>query len=336
MEIVEKTNFHYEYQLAKTKLPESLIQKINREYEYLALLWGDVKALANQQEYTDEYLDRCKKINPALPKLKGVTVKFDKYFWGDTSKNFIELNSKMTSYNVAKELGLQSLEKKFDNTHEVMGYLRKQQDKTYILRTEFSVSGRGVFILPPEGELENLILKLEKEIGTHAVLVSPYLNRVKDFSVILSDYDEEIIYETIVDVQGNFRGVLIDNDRVNSLSAWMSEKDKKIYMDIFEMYRAMGADKIQIDSFFYKEGQELKIFYLAEVNARKTMGEMAYRLFKRFDPTPRYFCFSMTPERKKNRAPKISNRTLISPESSRHALYISGHDDEKAAYESFE
>jgi|GEM_PF-6163299 hypothetical protein len=336
MEIVEKVNFHYEYQLAKRQLPESQILKINREYEYLALLWGDVEALANQQKYTHKYLALCEKINPALPKLKGSVEKFDKYFWGNISENFTKLNSKTTSFDVARELGLESIEKRFEDTREVRNYLSGQPSTTYILRTEFSVSGRGVFILRPGDDLENFMARFEKERGQQAVLVSPYLNRVKDFSVILSDNYEEIIYETMVDTQGHFRGVLIDNDQVNSLRAWMSEEDAEIFRAIFKRYKTMGANKIQIDSFFYDKGGELKIFHLAEVNARKTMGEMAYRLFKRSHSSQPYFSFVMSPERKKKKPHENLDRTLISPETSRHALYISEHENESAAYKSFE
>lgn len=327
MEAVEKVNFHYEYQLANIQLPPAQIEKINREYEYMALLWGDVKALANYQKYTAGYLKQCERFNIDLPLLKNDHTTYDNFFWGDTSHEYVNLNSKKTSSQIAASIGLDQKDRIIHGLSDLKNFLDEPREINYIIRTDFSVSGRGVFILRPEDGPNAFLKRLEKELKGQAMIVSPYLNRLKDFSVIMSRDGDDIIYETVVDPRGKFCGVLLDHEKMNSLDKWMTDEDVKIYQDIFRGYQSLGAEKIQVDSFYYNDGGGVKIFHLAEVNVRKTMGEVAYRLYKRNFSSSPYFSFSLLSQAQK----KKKNLQYISPETSQHGLLVSEHNDEKKA-----
>lgn len=323
MELIEKVNFHYEYQLANIQLSQGQRVKINKEYEYLALLWGGVKALANYQEYDLDYLKLCEKFNPEIPILKNNEEEFDRYFWGELSHKSSLINSKITSSQLGESLGLNQNESILRSTDELREFLRKRTSGPSIIRTDFSVSGRGVFIYRPEDDLDPLLKKVEKERQKQALVVSPYLDRVQDFSVIMSKDNENIIYETVVDNNGKFCGVFIDRDKMHSLRMWMSDRDAEVYKRIFDKYRLLGADKIQVDSFYYYRGKEKKIFHLVEVNARKTMGEMAYRIFVRNYPCAPHFYFYLRSQAQKRSGVIWPGEYLISPKTSRHSLFIS-------------
>lgn len=330
METIEKVNFHYEYQLAGAQLPPSQILKINREYEYMALLWGGVQVLANVQDYKPEYLKKCEKLVGTLPQLRPSSQYFDRYFWGNVSEKRKCLNSKETSVKIAQRLNLKQRDLLFERSSDISEFLLNLQTP-HIVRTSYSVSGRGVFVYYPGDEIESFIKRIEKEKTGGPIVVTPYHKRFKDFSVIMTDDKDIIVYETIVDSQGVFRGVLIDSKKVHSYKDWMSEEDFQVYREIYREYKEMGASQIQIDSFLYESAQGKNVFHLVEVNARKTMGELAYRLLQSQPSELNFFSFALRPKSSLQKRPLQNEVTVLSPESSNHVLCIDHNDDEKKA-----
>ncbi|MEE2672123.1 MAG: hypothetical protein VYA54_10450 [Bdellovibrionota bacterium] len=108
------------------------------------------------------------------------------------------------------------------------------------------------------------------------------LNRILDFSTLWFDGELQSFYQNIVTENYQYRGTLIQegtpfltveqkqdfNLKTALLSSWLED------------YRGV----LSIDSFIYQENKTEKIYFLSEVNCRKTMGYTASRLKEKLFP----------------------------------------------------
>lgn len=265
MEIVF-VNSDYEETLYSKNPFQISSNKKNQQFEFFAWLLGYQKIYSNRV-YDENYLNFIKKITNE----KNIFVSQEKpkhYFWGNLNPldEMRKLNSKMTSTSFAIENNLCH-----ESTRLINGPYHLQENE--IAKSPFSFSGRGHFVGP-------------KQIETNEeLIIEKKLERVLDFSALCFK-EQTIFYQNIVDERFQYRGSLITN--LNEHPHFLNEKISKLYINDLKKIRKYFdygleyEESYSIDSFLYKEKNEIKLYSLCEVNYRSTMGKMAYLLSKKY------------------------------------------------------
>lgn len=322
-------NFHYEHQLFDSSLVSEKSKNINQDFEYIALLWGEVESLYTYSSYGEDYLDECRQINPLLPQLIPYQNQKDfDDFWGSTKdfERMKKLNSKVTSFQIGQELKLNPPAGQVVEGPSGLEEVFEKNEFPLMLRLNSSIAGRGVFRLSSLPEMKEFFEKRHKKIWLAGpVILEPKYERIKDFGVLFRD--QISFYENIIDHRGQFRGIILrpEEEFFSQLELKMSlESFKKIYQDIFEAYQQKGiwrqGDLLQVDSFTYKNlKNEVELYPLVEVNARKTMGEFALRIQKKVAPQRNYGIFYLL----KHQSTFVPTDALrLSPRESQHLSYF--------------
>lgn len=325
-------NFHYEHQLFDSSLVSEKSKNINQDFEYIALLWGGVESLYTYSTYTKDYLDDCRQINPLLPQLIPYQNQKDyEDFWGSTKdfERMKKLNSKVTSFQLGQELKLNPAGGQIIEGTSKLEEALEKSECPLVLRLNSSIAGRGVFRFSSLPEIREFFEKRHKKIWLAGpVIFEPKYERIKDFGVL---FREKIsFYENVIDHRGQFRGIIIrpEEEFFSQLELKMSlQSFKKVYQDIFEAYQQKGiwrpGDLLQIDSFTYKDSKdEVRLYPLVEVNARKTMGEFALRIHQKIAPQSEYGIFYLL----KHQSTFVPTDALrLSPKESQHLSYFASY-----------
>jgi hypothetical protein len=302
-----KVNFDYEYKLFHQGVSPSWGEAMNRQLEFIALLWGDVAELEYIATYDLEYLTHLKDHDLVLP--ENNTKNTNKYFWGREENYSLELrtNSKKTSFELAQKHKW-LLPGEFFTTQAFCvpeGWVAKPVD---------SVSGRGF-----------QFAKSMSEGLKHGAIISPWVARVADISCLYRN-ERKFFLLNINDQKGVFRGALVIH--TDSLKEYLHEAFQISIDEIIESsdkivheYKKLGAQSIQIDSFIYKNSNHKYSYYpLCEVNDRKTMGELAHRLKERLYPHKRAMLMSFGQSFR-------PGGLCLSPMKSKFKLHVQGLDD---------
>lgn len=265
MEIVF-VNLDYEETLYSKNPFQISSNKKNQQFEFFAWLLGH-QNIYSSRVYDESYLNFIKKITNE----KNILVSSEKpqhYFWGNLNPldEMRKLNSKMTSTSFAIENNLCH-----ESAHLINGPYTLKFDE--IAKNPFSFSGRGHYVGP-------------KQIETNEeLIIEKKLERVLDFSALCFK-EKTIFYQNIVDERFQYRGSLISQQ--NEIPYFLDEtiskqyiKDLKKIREYFD-YGLEYEESYSVDSFLYKDKNEVKLYSLCEVNYRSTMGKMAYLLSKKY------------------------------------------------------
>ncbi len=259
------TNFNYELQLSSGVFKtDSKTREINKDFEFVFFFMEKAKSiLVNQNDYTDEYLNHLEILGLNIPDFKRDGDY--EYWWGplENLEKEKKINSKITSTGIAQRL-------KFCHPDTQIIYDLKDLDqyikirpsiKKFFLRTPFSVSGKGCFILDRN-------LSIPKRVNlSEGVILEPYLNRKEDYGCFITGKGDYLRWRSIVNNKGRYIGSQAISDEIAPLSY------KPQMMLIYNEYMNLGVqDGIQIDSFIYTGNGVDKFYPLCEVNYRKTMG----------------------------------------------------------------
>lgn len=264
-EIVYRVNFDYEYKLFHDGQSPPWKDQVNRNLEFLALLWGGIPQLNAVREYSDEYLRRIAALGIDLPKL--TNEKATENFWGEEKDLDLEriLNSKKTSFLFSQKQNWSLPGERLIEKGE-----RITIPKGCVLRPIDSVSGRG-FIFD----------STEKELDVEAILC-PWVDRIIDVSFVW-DGDQENYLLNINDSRGCFKGAVVA-DQIEKIiekkTGHSFEEVAETTQKIMAYYKSLGAKYLQIDSFFYQKNGCVHYYPLCEVNYRRTLGGLALRLKK--------------------------------------------------------
>jgi hypothetical protein len=299
---VVQVNFDYEYQLSHEGQRPLWAAKVNREMEYIALLWGEIEALHNLQQYSQEYLASLSKLSFKLPKLDMGSP--NSWFWGrleDLANEWI-WNSKRTSFEFSQKMGWSLPDEKLYLAGE-----RIELNKKEVFKPIDSTSGRGF------------------SFGPHEAFIAPmdgikgqWLDRFIDLSFFWSkDYQFALL--NLNDSKGAFRGAIVLEEDIlwtylETLTALPRREIVEKIAATLAHYRKLGAPSVQIDCFFYRDENNQPQFYpLCEVNVRKTMGELTFRLWKSL--------YSGAHGMKLTFGPRASG-VILSPPGSKRALGV--------------
>ena len=275
MERVEPHLFNLDFEsvLKKNKYTYPQWQPINGELEHL-FFWikEENQSLFTQKKYDPEYLQYITLLTSVKIKICGpddTSVDQCRLWWGDVSnesqwnKEKI-LNSKVNTTEVRRKLGLDHFESIICNNQSELEEAKKKLVENFVIKEEFNFSGKGLFF-----NTENL-----KDI--FPCVVEPWLRRIRDFSIFISD-DDFYISQSQVDNKGTYKG--------SHIKKTFSEESKlkEAASEIWEHYKKQyDPGFLQIDSFQFLDGQELVLNTLGEINHRKSIGQIYYKIHKKF------------------------------------------------------
>jgi hypothetical protein len=224
------------------------------------------------------------------------------------------LNSKLTSFELSLREGWSSGAILPRET-----VLALEPEKKLLIKDPFNMSGKGMVILEPK----KMVMLPQSMQGK--LIVEPLLNRKKDFSHFIFPDGSVICYENLVDEKFQYRGTIFSdtkNFKADSLSFYSElspEKWNNFYLQLEKIKSHYGNDAeygYSVDSFVYEDDHgELQIFPLCEVNARRTMGLIAYELTKVLAPG--------TKSALTLKVPLLKNAIKLSPENVRFEIYLS-------------
>lgn len=245
---------------------------VNHALEFLAFYLQDLPVLTNHH-YSQEFFEKVRKLSGKTPRI--VNSGTPSNWWGPLVDPELERwqNSKLTSAALSKAQGWGEVQIVSSNELSELNVTKEM-----IVKDPFSMSGRGLFVLRP-GEITQL-----KNLPDQ-LIVEPLLKRRFDFSHFVFPDGKVISYENMVDERFQYRGTLIQplsfQDKV-SPEEWRVFEEKLAI--IINHYGHQAPYGYSIDSFVYEDEGKLRIYPLCEVNARRTMGLIAYELGNLLNP----------------------------------------------------
>ncbi|MCO4754307.1 MAG: hypothetical protein KC478_07480 [Bacteriovoracaceae bacterium] len=275
--------------------------KINQEFEYLIHFIED-EAIYTTKSYSSQFIQHLESISSK--KFKTTSDNSNVQNWwcsvNELSKDRI-LHSKITSTNLAIELDLEKEAKLVcDDFIPVDGHLYKMPGE---------LSGRGHLIYPKDRT------RIEKLIRENQTLIEePIRDRVIDFSTLVLSSDKYLVYENIVDQKFQYKGTRLIEPRIELGAKYFDVIEKTI-----QHYGKLGASyPYSIDSYAYRRGESVEVAAICEVNPRKTMGYIAYRLKEFFNSE--YASMLILPKRTRN----VEGAKWLSPQENRFQIvYLS-------------
>ncbi len=260
------TNFTFEEELKAAQKIQ--YQKKNQLFEFL-FLWieDESSSLWTSYFYSQLYLDKIKSYTESVPQL--VNNAQDPILWWGNSRLLLEkdINDKLTSFRAREVLGYS-----LDNSYIIENENDLEQlfgDSSYLFKGTFGFSGR-----------DQVRTKEEAKRLSYPFIAEPFLKRQQDLGLTFLNSDEYFCIENFNDEKGQFKGAyLLDRSEI---PVHIVEAGKRI----FDWYKnEFDVKSIQIDMFSYlsSESKQLEWNYLCEVNHRKTMGWVLWKLKSLFN-----------------------------------------------------
>lgn len=255
--------------------------KKNQEFEYL-ILWLEEEELYTTKKYESDYLSFIEKNKDSKPKI--TTNKSKVKLWcqnTDDKKLQRVLNSKRTSTKFA-------IENNFAHPETKICVEGEKIKDNFLYKDPLGMSGIGIWKGSQHKDKISSFLKNKKMIE------EPLLERTFDIGCCVLE-GENVFYQNHIDEYFQYKGTTLglSLEKLN----WFEEYKRKIEM-IKKHYREIGIrGPYSIDSFLYKENGIEKLYALSEVNARKTMGYTAIKLWEKYFPMKRYCSFKIIAQR---------------------------------------
>ncbi len=280
-----KVNADYEVELFHHKIASPAI---NQSIEFL-LFFLSSNPLYSQKKYSEDYLRYVAQLTGRIPCIVDHG-KFEN-FWGPLKNIEIEgwWNSKITSTELIVSKGWCA------DTHIIKNEDDLQSiswNRDFLLKDPYGMSGQKFQVLRQEMTEKERVSLVLKAITLGPVILEPWFKRKFDFSQYLFPNGKLIAYQNQVDGKFQYKGSIFQK----FLSADL--KDLSFYSQINEekwtSFRSQTQEIIDfysqhpnesgfsIDSFVYEEEGELKIRVMSEINYRRTMGRVAYKLSEKF------------------------------------------------------
>lgn len=175
----------------------------------------------------------------------------------------------------------------FSSWEEILPLIR--QDKSYVLKTPYSSSGRGLHWIRqrlPDAVDERWVRGALKK--QQAVSLEPALQKWGDFALeFLSDGQGNVTYQGLSSFTTTFRGAYKENrlgtqeHLLKPLGSLLGHLDcirDALSHVLQKVYGHLYAGTLGVDMMLYEEGGELRIHPCVEINMRYTMGMLALHL----------------------------------------------------------
>lgn len=259
-------NIDYEYSLFDPKYNSEKLKysAMNSEWEFMLWYCEPEKMLYSERKYKHTYLAKIQSLTGKQPQY---TNKADNLVpWFGPTKNMElmkKLNSRIYCCRWAKENNYLP-----DDT-KVYDLFPHRLPSGYIAKEAGGFSGKGIHT------------KLNKKMGP--VIIEPLLNRKNDYSCLFIK-GEPIYYKNEVDNHFQYKGSSKDNINDWSLeSLKLGDKFNNVLRDVtnkvYVHYNSQCEQDVWgFDFFTYEEGDELLLYPINEVNFRKTLGYLFYKV----------------------------------------------------------
>jgi hypothetical protein len=267
--------------------------KIIREFEYVFFLVNQEDcALKALKTYEKKYLTHLKTLGFFIPEFNRNALSIH-YWWGLRKNIEIEklLNSKITSANLARENSWGFHEGALvSDMSALKNHIAKYPNrKKWIIKRPFSFSGIGHYQFNTDNLNEFIVSKILIEV----VLLEPVFERVFDIGTtfVIADgiIQRQFMVENFNSPEGGFKGGAGSSDvdkfkkYIHNRYSYSLRELEENTREIADLYIKKGAtSNIQIDSFVYRDNEELKLYSLVEVNYRKTMGLVIDALARKY------------------------------------------------------
>lgn len=267
-------NIDYEYFLfdPNYSLFSSKYKKMREELEYLLFFCEPGLPLFSKKVYEESYLNFVLQITGQQPEIVNCTDHFD-YWWGRPEER--KYNSKLESQALAEKMGL-SAEKIFQVTaFEEIKKIILPTHNNWLLKDPGQFSGQGMIVLNQEN-IEQKQKNIQSLLNKGMALLEPLHHRLFDVGILVKNDLVVALVENFISDHFHFKG-----GRLRPLRDCLSFKEINLIEKLIEELRAEGVHNFQFDCYFYQEEEQIK-FRLAEINRRKTMGEVLWILSQKY------------------------------------------------------
>ncbi len=260
MEVAVKVNIDFEEVLFRQKPQPHL----NESLEFLAF-WVETKPLLTKKSYLPTYLSYVAHHSGVQPRMKREGN--HELWWGDLSRP--ELVRRIAQKSFCFHFFKDSWQLEGicpQSWKEVEDYL-VSFDRC-LLKGEGKMSGRGHRIVT---QADLAVLR-----NTHfePCVLEPLFERVEDISALyVSDEDKFVFYKNQIDKKFQWRANHIEGSLEVS-ARWTHELG--ILRDTLSHLGYQGP--FSVDAFTYRKGSEIHFYPGSEINPRKTMGWVNYKL----------------------------------------------------------
>ncbi len=158
---------------------------------------------------------------------------------------------------------------------------------TWLIKRDHGMSGRGHW-RTNEAQWPETKIRL-KAWFADGVIVEPYYQRVSDVSALwLPDERRFIYYRNFIDERFQWRGAQIENHGMPSFceeeERWLKPWFAQLLVLAHEIQQLGYSEVFSVDAFFHQTEGGLVFMPCSEINARRTMGWIAYQLWKKSQP----------------------------------------------------
>lgn len=300
--------FNADFELVLQGFPPK--PSLNATLEFF-LFWLESAPVRTHREYPESYLRYVEALAGRRPTIVKAGEAQD--WWGNLDKFDLarDLNSKASFADWLRARGHVTgiVCRRWDELVAAVGegeYLAKKSD---------GMSGRG-HVKVRRSELEELRSRFDFRTP---VVVEPLYARVRDVSALwLPDEERFIFYSNAIDSRFQWRSTTLDLDALGAAPEGSGEW-RQLLAELQQDICARGyAGHFSVDAFFYHRNQCTHFHPGSEVNARRTMGLIAYLFAKR--SRARFFRLAIAPAAITGEAwERLSGSTharLLSPEKS--------------------
>ena len=262
-------NADFEWQLfqAKRRLQST---KKTQEFEHLICWVSPMETIFTEKEYSLDYKRWFFRHNQVEFKTTKAAISISNWLGNyDQIELKRKLQNKAITLQFAANYNLGP--RNFSLIHT-----ESEVEPGFLYKYPKSLSGMGHYRYEDKEKIFNLINA--REVMTKEKL----LNRIKDFSSLWIDGDLKFFYQNIVNDRFQYRGTIIDK-----AESFLSSHQKDAFeaqIPLLKSWIDTYQGVLSLDSFIYKENNQEQIYYLSEVNCRKTMGYIAWKLSQKFFP----------------------------------------------------
>lgn len=242
--------------------------------EFLAFWIVRDRPIRVHRDYPVEYLDHIERHTGHRPDLRSQGSAEN--WWGELRDIALEkrINSKVWSFSwwssrwpLAGHI-----------CHSLVEAQERFTSSEWILKRAQGMSGRGHRVLKTAADFNSL----REEWFQDGAILEPLRERVSDLSALwLPDEEKYIFYRNQIDHRFQWRSVRIEqsgqprftDEEIAAMGPWMALLEELRSEIQGQGYRG----PFSVDAFFYHECGALKFHPCSEINARKTMGWIAYQ-----------------------------------------------------------
>ncbi len=256
--------------------------KRNQELEYF-IMWLEDQPLYTTRAYKEEYLSFIESIKKAKIVLAQESNNVELWCQNLSDiENQRVLNSKLTSAKFAIKEGLAHSKTEIVNANDEI-------EDSFVYKDPLGVSGIGVWKGDKHPD------KIRSLLNKTSLIAEPLLKRTFDISTCVID-DDNYFYQNHIDDHFQYKGSTLGL-KLSEVS-WFEQYELDI-AKIKKHYKELGIrPPYSVDSFTYKEDGKEKLYSLSEVNARKTMGYVAIKLWQKYLSQFRYCSFKLINSKK--------------------------------------